>query len=84
MTETTERAARAERLRGDDAFQEFMNAVRKKQVGVFLNAAATEEARSEAHAIVRALAAIEGELAAAIGAASIEQKRKDRHRADDR
>lgn len=83
MTEITERAARAARLRADDAFQEFMDAVRQKQVARFLSLSATAEDREEAHAMVRALAAIEGELASAIGAAAVEQKRKGQHRGDD-
>lgn len=82
MSEISERAARAKRLRDDEAFQEFMEAVRQRQVATFLNIAAPQEARDEAHAIVRALATIEGEIEAAIGAHTYEQK-KGQHRATD-
>ncbi len=83
MTEISERASRAKRLRDDEAFQEFMEDVRSRQVDVFLNIAATVEAREEAHAIVRALSQIEGTLDAAMSAETYEQKRKGQHRGND-
>jgi hypothetical protein len=83
MTTTSDKAARAKRLRDDDVFQEFMEAVRAAQVRTFLDIAAAPEAREQAHGIIRALAAIEGTLAAAIGAETYEQKRKGQHRASD-
>ena len=83
MSEITERAARARRLRGDDAFQEFMEAVRQRQLARFMNLSGTPEDREDAHAILRALAEIEGTLDAAIGDETIEQKRKGQHRGHD-
>jgi hypothetical protein len=83
MTATSERAFRAKRLRDDEGFNEFMEAVRAEQVAVFLDIAAPPEARERAHGIIRALAAIEGTLAAAIGAETVEQKRKGQHRGSD-
>lgn len=83
MTEISERAARARRLRDDEAFQEFMEAVRQQQVARFLNLSGQTEDREEAHAMLRALAAIEGTLDAAIGDETIEQKRKGQHRGYD-
>ena len=83
MSEISERASRAKRLRDDEAFQEFMEHIRAEQVAVFLNIAATETDREKAHGMIRALAAIEGTLDAAIGAETYEQKRKGQHRAND-
>ena len=83
MTEISEKAARAKRLRGDEVFQEFMEDVKAAQVSTFMNIAATPEDREKAHAIIRALAAIEGTLDAAVSAETFEQKRKDQHRGSD-
>ena len=83
MSAVTEKAARAKRLQGDEGFQEFMAEVKADQTSVFLDAHSTEDARSEAHAIIRALTKIEGTLTAAIGAQTFEQKKKGQHRGND-
>lgn len=75
MSKVAEKAARAERLRRDEGFQEFMADVRDAQVSVFLSVSSTEEQRSEAHAIVRALSQIDGRLEAAASDQKFEQKR---------
>lgn len=83
MTEISEKAFRAKRLRDDEVFQEFMADVRAAQVSIFLSISATQEDREKAHGIIRALAAIEGSLESAIGAGAVEQKRKGQHRGSD-
>ena len=66
-TEIRIKADEARRLKSDTAFLEFMGAVRESQVQAFLNTAAGDTAaREEAHAIIRALNMIDGELDAAI------------------
>ena len=78
-TEIRIKADEARRLKTDTAFLEFMGAVRKSQVQVFLSTAAGDiAAREEAHAIIRALNMIDGELDAAIAAQTIidRQQRK--------
>ena len=76
-------AAQARRLRDDETFQSVLEAIRQDQVSVFLNVSASQEARDVAHLKVRALAEIESEIKRRIDDASIEQHRKDRHRAND-
>lgn len=71
-TEIRIKADEARRLKSDTAFLEFMGAVRESQVQAFLNTAAGDTAaREEAHAIIRALNMIDGELDAAIAAQTI-------------
>lgn len=71
-TEIRIKADEARRLKTDTAFLEFMGAVRESQVQAFLNTAAGDTAaREEAHAIIRALNMIDGELDAAIAAQTI-------------
>ena len=71
-TEIRIKADEARRLKSDTAFLEFMGAVREGQVQVFLSTAAGDTAaREEAHAIIRALNMIDGELDAAIAAQTI-------------
>ena len=66
------KADEARRLKSDTAFLEFMSAVRESQVQAFLGTAAGDTAaREEAHAIIRALNMIDGELDAAIAAQTI-------------
>jgi len=66
------KADEARRLKTDTAFLEFMGAVRESQVQAFLiTAAGDTAAREEAHAIIRALNMINGELDAAIAAQTI-------------
>ena len=65
----TIKAEEARRLKEDTAFQDFMQDVRDDQIRIFTTSGATDiELREEAHAIIRALEAIEINLDAAIGA----------------
>jgi hypothetical protein len=83
MSKIVEKASRARRLRGDDAFCEFMEEVRDWAIAQFTESGAADTAiREEAHAILRALAAIEGRLQSAIDAESFEKK-KGQHRGND-
>lgn len=80
MSEIIEKASRAQRLRDDEAFQEFVAQVRNDAIAAFVESGAKDnEAREEAHSILRALAKIEDALNAAIGAKALADK-KDRHR----
>lgn len=83
MTDAEKRALQAKRLRDDEAFQSFVAQVRDRQVAVFLNAASSPEDRETAHALIRGLSAIEGELRSAETAFAIEQKTKGQHRGSD-
>ena len=65
-------ADEAKRLKNDTAFQQFVQDVRDVQLSIFANSTAKEiEQREEAHAIIRAVEAIEIQLDAAIGAETI-------------
>lgn len=65
-------ADEARRLKSDTAFKRFVNDVREQQKMVFATSAADEiERREEAHAIIRALNAIEVNLDAAIAAETL-------------
>jgi len=76
---TREKAARAKRLREDEAFASFMQEVRDEQMASFANSGADETAtREEAHAILRALGKIENRLQAAIDAQTMKEKGKHR------
>jgi hypothetical protein len=76
-TEIRIKADEARRLKSDTAFLEFMGAVRESQVQAFLSTAAGDTvAREEAHAIIRALNMIEGELDAAIAAQSLMDRKQ--------
>lgn len=81
MSKAAEKAARAKRLRADEAFQEFISEVLEDQKTVFMNAASDEARLAEAHAIVRAVSKIEAKLKAAETNARIEQKRKSKRSA---
>tara|TARA_Y100000114_G_scaffold83026_1_gene76704 strand:- start:935 stop:1171 length:237 start_codon:yes stop_codon:yes gene_type:complete len=68
-TDITVKAQEAMRLKNDTAFTQFIRDVREQQKEVFATSGAKDiEAREEAHAIIRALEAIEIHLDAAIGA----------------
>ena len=83
MTETERRAARAKRLRGDDTFQQVIKELREDAIASFLNSGAQDSAaRDEAHAMARAIAAIEGKLEGWIAAQSLAEK-KGQHRGTD-
>ena len=67
--DVTATAQEAMRLKNDTAFQQFIQDVREQQKEVFATSGAKDiEVREEAHAIIRALEAIEIQLDAAIGA----------------
>lgn len=78
-----EKASAAKRLRNDEAFQAFIAEVREAAIADFVNSGPKDtDARDEAHAILRALSAIEARLNAAEGAKALKDK-KDQHRASD-
>lgn len=78
-----EKASAAKRLRKDEGFQAFIAEVREAAIADFVNSGPKEtEAREEAHAILRALAAIEARLSAAEGAKALKD-RKGQHRVND-
>ena len=67
--DVTATAQEAMKLKNDTAFQQFIKDVREQQKEVFATSGAKDiEVREEAHAIIRALEAIEINLDAAIGA----------------
>ena len=67
--DVTATAQEAMRLKNDTASQQFIQDVREQQKEVFATSGAKDiEVREEAHAIIRALEAIEIQLDAAIGA----------------
>jgi|GEM_PF-532368 len=83
MSKIAEKASRAKRLRADEAFQEFMQEVRDGAIARFTESGADEvAAREEAHALLRALAEIDGTLESAIADESVENK-KGQHRGND-
>lgn len=78
-----EKAAAAERLRRDEAFALFMAEAREDAISAFVASGREDiQAREEAHALLCALAAIEGRLDAAIGAKAFKAK-KEQHRNGD-
>jgi hypothetical protein len=54
-----DQASRIRQLQKDTVFQEVMQAIRDKQVDLFLNPEASQEALVDAHDIIRALGNIE-------------------------
>lgn len=83
MSDIEQIALQAKRLRDDEAFNAFVKRVRDSQTGVFLNPDSSTEDREAAHAVIRGLHGIEGELTAAINAGTFEQHRKGQHRGSD-
>lgn len=78
------RAARSSALLNNEHFIDTLRDLRERQKDVFVNSAASDvEAREEAHAIVRALDAIEVSLKADVDAVTILKKRKEQHRGND-
>lgn len=59
MAEIKEKASRVRQLLRDETYQEVMQEVRTKQVGVFLSSSATIDSINQAHQIVIALDKIE-------------------------
>ena len=71
-------AEEAKRLKADTSFQKCLREVREAQKNVFANSAAHEvEKREDAHAIIRALTAIEVNLDAAIAAETLLELRRN-------
>lgn len=59
MAEIKDKAARVRHLMRDEAFKEIMQEVKDRQIAVFLSSSAKIEHIEEAHALVKALDAIE-------------------------
>lgn len=59
MAEIKDRASRIRQLMRDETYNEVMQEVRTKQVGVFLSSSATIDSINQAHQIVIALDKIE-------------------------
>jgi len=78
------RAARSKALLDHEHFIETMRDLRERQKDIFASSAASDvEGREEAHAIIRALNAIEVSLKADVDAVTILKKRKEQHRGND-
>ena len=78
------RAARSKALLNNDHFVDTLNDLRERQKDVFANSAPSDvEGREEAHAILRALNAIEYMLKADVDAVTLLLKRKEQHRGND-
>lgn len=78
------RAARSGALLNNEHFVATMQELRERQKDVFANSAASDvEGREEAHAIIRALNAIEASLKGDVDAVTILKKRKEQHRGND-
>ena len=78
------RAARSGALLNNEHFIATMQDLRERQKDVFANSAASDvEGREEAHAIIRALNAIEASLKGDVDAVTILKKRKEQHRGND-
>ena len=84
MVEIEIRAARSGALLNNEHFIDTMKDLRERQKDIFVNSAASDvEGREEAHAIIRALDAIEVSLRADVDAVTILKKRKEQHRGND-
>jgi len=83
MTQATEKASRAARLRDNPAFQEFVGEILEDQRAVLMDAHSTLDAREQAHAIVRAISLITAKLTSAENDVLFEQKKKGQHRGSD-
>mgnify|MGYP006348076905 FL=1 len=79
----TARALSAQVLDDNADFQGFIAEVRDAQTAVFLNAGSTPAAREEAHAIIRALAAITQVIGGAIDAEKFAKHKGGQHRGND-
>jgi hypothetical protein len=78
------RAARSKALLDHEHFIETMKDLRERQKDIFADSVASDvEGREEAHAIIRALNAIEVSLRADVDAVTILKKRKEQHRGND-
>ena len=54
-----DQASKIRQLQNDPVFQDVMQAIRDKQVGLFLNPEASQDALADAHDIIRALGNID-------------------------
>ena len=78
------RAARSGALLNNEHFIDTLKDLRERQKDIFVNSAASDvEGREEAHAIIRALDAIEVSLKADVDAVTLLKKRKEQHRGND-
>lgn len=78
------RAARSKALLNNEHFVDTLRDLRERQKDVFANSAPSDvEGREEAHAILRALNAIEYMLKADVDAVTLLLKRKEQHRGND-
>ena len=81
--EIEQRAKRSKFLIENDWFQDTLKNLREDQMRVFADSSAQEvEKREDAHAILRALTAIERSLQADVDAVALLQ-RKGKHRGND-
>ena len=81
--EITNRAITAQNLDGNPDFKGFFAEVRDAQTAVFLNVGSTPAAREDAHAIIRALAAITQLISGAIDAEKFAKHQEGQHRGND-
>ena len=77
------RAWSAQVLADNADFQGFVAEVQDAQTAVFLNVGSTPAAREEAHAIIRALAAITQLIGGAIDAEKFAKHKEGQHRGND-
>jgi hypothetical protein len=82
--EVRARADRLSQLLVNDSYQELRGLVYNAQVGVFTNPRSTLEVREEAHAILRALDAMDRQITKAVGEAKIIDRKavRDQDRGD--
>lgn len=80
--DTHVKAARAKQLLEDEVFKEALDMVLSAQVGVFQYPTSSEEEIMEAHRMVRALAALKGQLQSFVDDSKLLERRqnKARHR----
>jgi hypothetical protein len=79
--EVRARAARLSQLLANETYQELRGLVYQTQVGVFTNPRSTLEAREEAHAVLRALDAMDRQITKAVGDAKmLDHKARDQDR----
>ena len=80
--DTHVKAARAKQRLEDEVFKEALDMVLSAQVGVFQYPTSSEEEIMEAHRMVRALAALKGQLQSFVDDSKLLERRqnKARHR----
>ena len=75
-----DRAAKADQLQRDEAFQLVMAEIRDAQSRVFLNGDASQEAVMEAHRMIRALGLIDGHIRSMKSDAAILNRKENQDR----